>query len=159
MGGPIKKEKTFFYADYEGLQEDQGVTTGAFVPSAAVRGIGTGPGGGTGPSIECSRPVAGSNCTTQTLMDYLSSRGEHAVFNPDPVTGMDKAVAPFLGLRITNDQRALSTGAEDLHFDRPRRHRESRGPATHVPQHLHRSRDIMSYPGERMGLSSVPPQN
>jgi len=114
-----KKEKTFFYADYEGLQEDQGVTTGAFVPSAAVRGIGTGPGGGTGPSIECSRPVAGSNCTTQTLMDYLSSRGEHAVLNPDLVTGIDKAVAPFLGLRITNDQRALSTGDEDLHFDRP----------------------------------------
>jgi hypothetical protein len=56
-------------------------------------------------------------------MDYLSSRGEHAVFNPDPVTGIDKAVARFLGLRITNDQRALSAGAEDLHFDRPRRNK------------------------------------
>jgi len=98
VGGPIKKDKTFFYADYEGLRENQGVTTESFVPSSAVRGIGTGPGGGPGPSIVCSRPVAGSNCTKQTLTDYLSSRGEPAVRNPDPVTGIDTSVAPFLRL-------------------------------------------------------------
>lgn len=98
VGGPIKKDKTFFYADYEGLRENQGVTTESFVPSAAVRGIGTGPGGGPGPSMVCSRPVAGSNCTPQTLKNYLSSRGEPAVQNPDPVTGIDTSVAPFLGL-------------------------------------------------------------
>jgi hypothetical protein len=28
-----------------------------------------------------------------------------------------------VAVRITNDQRALSTGAEDLHFDQPRRNK------------------------------------
>src|SRR5579863_570865 len=59
VGGPIVKDNTFFFADYEGLRSNQGITTEAFVPSAAVRGIGTGPGGGAGPSMVCSIPQPG----------------------------------------------------------------------------------------------------
>jgi hypothetical protein len=104
FGGKILKDKTFFFADYEGLRENQGVTTEAFVPSAAVRGVGTGAGGGAGPSMVCSIPQAPNpqnnqpGCSTQTLSAYLSAQGEPAVLNPDPVTGIDQSVLPFLGL-------------------------------------------------------------
>jgi hypothetical protein len=37
LGGPIVKNSTFFFASYEGLQEDQGLTQLGTVPTAAVR--------------------------------------------------------------------------------------------------------------------------
>src|SRR5215471_4818254 len=37
FGGPIKKNKAFFFANYEGLRQDLGVTFVNFVPSAAFR--------------------------------------------------------------------------------------------------------------------------
>jgi Carboxypeptidase regulatory-like domain/TonB-dependent Receptor Plug Domain len=103
VGGPIVKNNTFFFADYEGLRENLGTTVIANVPSAAVRGIGTGPGGGPGPSTVCSiqqfDPVTNpSGCKTQTLNNYLASHNEPSVLSPDSVTGIDKSVLPFLGL-------------------------------------------------------------
>lgn len=37
IGGPIKKDNTFFFVDYEGLGQDLGVTTPNIVPSANAR--------------------------------------------------------------------------------------------------------------------------
>jgi hypothetical protein len=37
LGGPIWKQHTFFFADYEGLRENQTLSTQATVPSAAAR--------------------------------------------------------------------------------------------------------------------------
>ena len=37
LGGPIKKDDTFFFADYEGLRQDQSVTQLAVVPTQAAR--------------------------------------------------------------------------------------------------------------------------
>jgi hypothetical protein len=38
FGGPIRKDKTFFYAVYEGLQEDLGFTANDLVPAAGCHG-------------------------------------------------------------------------------------------------------------------------
>ena len=98
FGGPLRKGKTFFFGDFEGLRSTQGVTTSAFVPSPAVRGIGTAGGTGAGPSTVCSIPQAGpGGCTTQTLSAYVAAEGQ-SVPNPDPVTGINKNVLPFLAL-------------------------------------------------------------
>ena len=98
LGGPIRKNKTFFFADYEGLRSNEGVTTESFVPSAAVRGIGTSGGAGLGPSIVCSIPQPGPNgCKTQTLSQYVASKG-YTVPDADPVTGINKNVEPYLSL-------------------------------------------------------------
>jgi hypothetical protein len=99
-GGPILKGRTFFYADYEGLRENKGTSTQANVPSDAIRGIGTGPGGGPGPSMVCSIPQPGSGgCSTQTLSAFVAAQpGSGTIPNPDPVTGINSAVLPFLGL-------------------------------------------------------------
>ncbi len=111
VGGPIAKDNTFFYADYEGLRSNQGTTTIANVPSAAIRGIGTGPGGGPGPSMVCSiSQSASGGCSPQTLANYLASTGQPAVANPDPVTGIDKSVLPFLGLWQLPNQPLTGNG-------------------------------------------------
>jgi carboxypeptidase family protein/TonB-dependent receptor-like protein len=78
IGGPVVKDKTFFFADYEGLRESNGLSTLVNVPSVAARG-----------GILCSRPDPGSTCTPHKVTGAV---------NPDPATGIDKSVLPFLGL-------------------------------------------------------------
>ena len=43
IGGPIKKDRTFFYANYEAIRQVQNITVIGFVPSAAFRASVTNP--------------------------------------------------------------------------------------------------------------------
>src|SRR5947209_14610597 len=54
-GGPIRKDRTFIFGDYEGIRYSKGVTTVATVPSLAARGLMT---AGKTPTaaILCSNP-------------------------------------------------------------------------------------------------------
>src|SRR5579875_1150169 len=79
LGGPISKNHTFFFADYEGLRQNQGITTVLPVPSLALRS-----------GVLCSIPQPGpSGCSTTRISGSP---------NPDPATGIDKAVLPYLAL-------------------------------------------------------------
>jgi hypothetical protein len=118
LGGPIKKDRTFFFADYEGLRQSQGITIQTFVPSAAIRGIGTGPNGGPGPSTVCSIPQPG--CTTMTLSQFLATPGPNGqqrpqVQHPDPVTGIDSAVVPYLGLWQLPNAGLIGNGDQGIY--------------------------------------------
>ena len=81
-GGPIKKDNTFWFADYEGVREDLSInSTNVIVPSAAVR-LGT----------LCSQPTfapAAAPCTPHQITGAA---------NPDPTTGISKTVLPYLPL-------------------------------------------------------------
>lgn len=87
-GGPIQKDRTFVFGDYEGLRQSLGLTTVDTVPSTAVRGVGTGPSGVTGPSVLCSIPQGPPNpCSPHALT---------GAFNPDSTTGVDNSILRFL---------------------------------------------------------------
>lgn len=89
VGGPIRKDHTFFFADYEGLRQNLGGTTLEIVPSPAVRN-----------GSLCSLPQPGV-CSTHQVT---------GAFNPDPATGIDKAVLPFLGLWSLPNQGLVGNG-------------------------------------------------
>jgi Carboxypeptidase regulatory-like domain/TonB-dependent Receptor Plug Domain len=82
-GGPIQKEKTFIFGDYEELRGTTGLSTVDVVPSRAARGIAP---GGTKPTQD-----AFVNGAFLPLV-----KGTGSANNPDPVTGIDKAVEPYL---------------------------------------------------------------
>jgi hypothetical protein len=83
-GGPIRKDKTFIFADYEGLRQTLGTSIPQQVPSRASRGIAP---GGTTPSQQAV--VGGAPLP-------LVAGQPGAAVNPDPVTGVDTKVEPFL---------------------------------------------------------------
>ena len=81
-GAPIIKNKTFVFADYEGIRQDKGVSFHDKVPSPAARGIG--PNGQPTVAVVNGSPLPAS--------------GPGAAPNPDPVTHIDTAVLPYLAL-------------------------------------------------------------
>jgi Carboxypeptidase regulatory-like domain/TonB dependent receptor/TonB-dependent Receptor Plug Domain len=93
IGGPIRKDKTFYFGDYEGIRQSKGVGKLDTVPSLAARGIG--PSGQPTVALVCFlAPNAPPPCTPNTPLPAQGQPG--AAPNPDPTTHIDAAVLPYL---------------------------------------------------------------
>jgi hypothetical protein len=78
-GGPIKKDKTFIFADYEGIFQDQSATFRDNVPSAAALN-----------GTLCSIPIAsGPNQCSTTQLPYIPGKTTPG--------GVSLAVVPYFG--------------------------------------------------------------
>jgi hypothetical protein len=94
-GGALIKNKTFIFADYEGIRQDKSDTFINVVPSAAARGI--------GPDGQPTVAIVGGN--------PLPGPGQPgAAPNPDPVTHIDRAVIPYLGFFPLPNAGLIGTG-------------------------------------------------
>lgn len=81
-GGPIQKDKTFIFADYEGLRQSLGLSMVDNVPSLTARGI---------------DPTTGQPTVAMVNGQPLPGPGQPgAAPNPDPATHIDTAVLPYL---------------------------------------------------------------
>jgi hypothetical protein len=99
-GGPIRKDKTFIFADYEGLRQSLGLSTVDNVPSLTARN-----------GMICNAP----DCTTMTnigvdplVAPYLNfyPKPNGAVicpFNSCPTGGGDTAIYSFSGSQIVTE--------------------------------------------------------
>jgi hypothetical protein len=79
-GGPIKKDRTFIFGDFEAIRQDKSFSNISTVPSVAARN-----------GILCSL------CATPDVLknDPVSINDPNGV---DPATGIDKVILPYLGL-------------------------------------------------------------
>jgi Carboxypeptidase regulatory-like domain/TonB dependent receptor/TonB-dependent Receptor Plug Domain len=89
LGGPIRKNHTFFFGDYEGLRETNDVSVVDTTISQAARN-----------GTLCSIPQPGV-CTTHQVT---------GAFNPDPATGIDKTILPYLALWALPNQGLVGNG-------------------------------------------------
>ncbi len=100
FGGPIRKDKTFFFADYEGIRQTKGLNSVKLVvPSAALR-----------QGTLCSNPAlapSGAPCSTHQVT---------GAFNPDPATGIDTAVLKYLPFYPLPNAGFTPTGSGDTGF-------------------------------------------
>jgi outer membrane receptor protein involved in Fe transport len=114
FGGPVKKDKTFFYAVYEGIRETQGVPIANFVPSAGCHPANaTAPTYGAGSTITAAQcPDIGSDVTlspyTAPFLAIIPLPNPGSVF--DPVSG-NPPVQTF------NDHNSLGENYGQMRFD------------------------------------------
>jgi hypothetical protein len=115
FGGPIKKDKTFFYAVYEGIRETQGVPITNPVPSAGCHPLNATAANnfGAGTTISAAQcPDIGSDVTlspyTAALLALIPLPNPGSVF--DPVSG-NPPVQTF------NDHNSLGENYGQMRFD------------------------------------------
>src|SRR5258708_22610542 len=97
VGGPIVKNHTFFFADYEGIRQSKGISTVTFVPSVAAQG-----------GTLCSNPDPGSTCVPTTVAVDPAAQGFFTFYhvpNNGPVAGSngDLGIYTFPGQQIVNE--------------------------------------------------------
>jgi hypothetical protein len=104
-GGPIQKNKTFIFGDFEGIRQDLGLNaSNLIVPSAAAR-----------QGTLCSTIAANAKCPDDGIF------GPHqvqtlSVASPDPATGISQLTKPFLALWPLPNNGLTPTGNGDTGF-------------------------------------------
>ena len=95
LGGPIVKNHTFFFADYEGIRQSTGITSVTTVPSAAARS-----------GNLCSAPDTGS-CTPFTVSVNPAAQAYLTFYHlpQQPLPGSDGNIGIFTfpGQQIVNE--------------------------------------------------------
>ena len=112
-GGPIRKDRTFVFGDYEGVRESKGLTVPVPVPSLAARGL----------QADGTTPTAAVLCSNPDLTDPNGCM-PHPVkgaFNPDPITGIDKAAQKYLPFFHLPDPATPTIGNGDFGLYTPAR--------------------------------------
>ena len=108
LGGPIVKDNTFFFANYEGMRQSLGISTLAFVPSVAARN-----------GQICSSPATGSTCTPHAItVDPAAAQYLTFYHLPDPTSTVlgdgDIGTYTFAGQQVVNEN--FFTGRVDHRF-------------------------------------------
>src|SRR6202049_326924 len=70
IGGPIIKNRTFFFADYEGIRQSKGISNVTFVPSQNARN-----------GLLCSIAPADGSCSTYQLLPGLNTNANGVDLN------------------------------------------------------------------------------
>jgi Carboxypeptidase regulatory-like domain/TonB dependent receptor-like, beta-barrel/TonB-dependent Receptor Plug Domain len=96
IGGPIQKDKTFFFTDFEAIRQSKGITTVATVPSAVARG-----------GTLCSSPDPGSTCTPTSVPVSPQAQAYFTFYHlpgtPLPGSNGDLGIYTFPGQQIVNE--------------------------------------------------------
>jgi hypothetical protein len=96
IGGPIVKNNTFFFADFEGIRQSKGITTVATVPSQAARG-----------GTLCSAPDTGTCTPTPVTVDPAAQAyfTFYHLPNQGPVAGSDGdlGIFTFAGQQVVSE--------------------------------------------------------
>jgi hypothetical protein len=106
IGGPIIKNRTFFFADYEAIRQSKGISTVVTVPSLAARG-----------GLLCSNPEDNTCVPTPVTVDPAAQ--SFFVFYPQPQrpfagSNGDLGQFTFAGQQIVNEN--FFTGRVDHRF-------------------------------------------
>ncbi|MGH9572017.1 MAG: carboxypeptidase regulatory-like domain-containing protein [Candidatus Acidiferrales bacterium] len=124
LGGPIKKDKTFFFVDYEGFSYGTGLAAATYtVPTYCERGLGTSnspfaapcPDGGTAlgdfsdyPAVSTAGGASGA-CGTKNQPAYGSASCPYVVVPKSSITPIGLAYFNMFPLPNTNGPGALSS--------------------------------------------------
>lgn len=99
IGGPIIKEKVFYFGDYEGIRQAKGTTTVVTVPSPAMEGINVTGGVPNVTGIKCSKPDTLPACSpTPVTIDPTGQVQKFFPAWPAPNAGLKAGSNGDIGL-------------------------------------------------------------